>query len=83
MDTPDWLARHDGQLLLAPDRRTWLVVFDGAPHYKVTSFPADGKFTAAVAQTENGKRVDKGQTYATADDSVRGGLDELRAYLGW
>lgn len=83
MDTPDWLARHDGQLRLAPDGRTWLVFFDGAPHYTVAQFPADGKFTCAIAQTENGKRVDKGQTYMTSDEAIRSGLEVLRTYLGW
>jgi hypothetical protein len=83
MTPPDWLARHDGQLRLAPDGRTWLVFFDSAPHYKLTPFPADGRFTCAVAQTENGKRIDKGQTSATGDEALRGGLEELRTYLGW
>jgi hypothetical protein len=83
MTTPDWLARHDGELRQAPDRGTWLAVFDGAPHYKLIPAPATGRFTCAVAQTENGKRVDKNQTYVTADDALRGGLEELRAYLGW
>jgi hypothetical protein len=83
MIAPDWLARHDGQLRLAPDGRTWLAFFDGEPHYKLAAFPADGKFTCAVAQTENGKRLDKAETYPTADDALRGGLEGLRIYLGW
>jgi hypothetical protein len=83
MTTPDWLARHDGSLRQAPDGRTWLVFFDGGPHYKLTPTPAEGRHTSIIKQTENDKRIDKGQTYATADEALRGGLDELRAYLGW
>ena len=31
----------------------------------------------------NQKRIDKGQTYSTTDEALRGGLDELRGALGW
>lgn len=83
MTTPDWLVRHGGELRLAPDRRTWLVVFDGGPQYKLTPTPAAGRYSCMVLQTVNGKRLDKGHTYATADDALRGGSDELRLLLGW
>jgi hypothetical protein len=83
MTTPDWLARHDGDLRLAPDGHTWLVIFDGAPQYKVTPMPAGGRYGCIVLQSVNGKRLDKGQTYASADEAIRGGLEELRSYLGW
>jgi hypothetical protein len=83
MSTPDWLARHDGSMKLAPDGRTWLAFFDGEPHYKLLPAPAKGGFTCRVCQMENGKCVDKGQTYPTADDALRGGLEELRVFLGW
>ena len=83
MTTPDWLTRHDGSLRVAPDGRTWHVFIDGAPHYKLVPSPAAGRFTCLVTQTENGKRIDKGQNYPTAGEALRGGLDELRAYLGW
>jgi hypothetical protein len=83
MIAPDWLARHDGELRQAPDRRTWVVIIDGAPQYKLTPTPAAGRYTCMIVQTVNGKRLDKGQTYASADESVRGGLEELRAYVGW
>ncbi len=83
MTTHHWLTRRDGSLQVAPDGRTWLVFFDGAPHYKLVPTPAAGRYTCVVKQTENDKRVDGGKTYATADEALRGGLEELRAYLGW
>ena len=81
--TPDWLARHDGEVRLAPDGRTWLVVFGDAPHYKLAPTPAGGRESCVVIQTVNGKRLDKGQAYDNTDEAVREGLEELRIYLGW
>ena len=83
MTPPDWLTRHDGSLRQAPDDGAWVVFFDGAPHYRLRILPATGRFSCAVKQSENGKRIDKGQTYATADEALGGGLEELRTYLGW
>ncbi|HEY1375313.1 MAG TPA: hypothetical protein VGF55_00880 [Gemmataceae bacterium] len=83
MTTPDWLTRHESSLRQAPDGHTWLVYFDGAPHYKLKPAPAAGRHTCAIEQTENGKRIDKGETYPTADDALRGGLEGLRSHLGW
>ena len=42
-----------------------------------------GRYGCIVLQSVNGKRLDKGQTYASADEAIRGGLEELRSYLGW
>jgi hypothetical protein len=83
MTPPDWLTRHDGDLRLASDGRTWLVYFDGAPQYKLIPTPADGRFCCVIAQMDNGKRIDKGATYPTAVEALRGGLEELRVFLGW
>jgi len=83
IDTPDWLARHDGGLRLAPDGRTWLVLFNGGPQYKVTPMPAAGRHIGMIVQTVNSRRIDQGTTYATAEETVRGGLEELRNHLGW
>ncbi|MFO0807284.1 MAG: hypothetical protein U0746_01535 [Gemmataceae bacterium] len=83
MTAPDWLTTRDGELRLAPNRRTWLVLLSGTPQYKLTPTPAGGKHTCEVLQAVNQKRIDKGQYYATSDDALRGGLDELRIALGW
>ena len=83
MTPPEWLLRHDGTLQPASDGHTWFLFFEAEPHYKLTPAPADGRFTCRIAQTENGRRLDKGTIYPSADDALRGGLEELRAILGW
>jgi hypothetical protein len=83
MTPPDWLTRHGGALRLSSDGCTWLVFFDDAPQYKLVPSPADGRFSCVIAQMDNGKRIDKGATYSSADDALRGGLEELRVFLGW
>jgi hypothetical protein len=42
-----------------------------------------GKFGCSVTQTVNGKRLDSGASYATLEDALRGGLEDLRKALGW
>jgi hypothetical protein len=79
--TPEWLARHGGEL--RAEKASWVVFFDGAPQYRLTAIPVAGKFGCEVMQTINGKRVESGGTYATTDDAVRGGLEDLRKALGW
>lgn len=83
MTAPDWLKARDGDLRCAPNGRTWLVMLSGTPQYKLTPAPAEGKHTCEVLQSVNQKRVDKGLVYPTADAALNGGLDELRAALGW
>ncbi len=80
---PEWLVRRGGGLRPHYDGQGWVVVFDEKPLYVVAPVPAGGKYTCKVMQTNNGRRLEKGSTYATADEAVRGGLEELRAALGW
>jgi hypothetical protein len=80
---PDWLTRHGGTLRPGYDARSWAVLFDGEPQYLLIPKPAGGKFTCEVMQTINGRRLDSGGIYPTADDAVRGGLEDLRKTLGW
>jgi len=80
---PDWLTRHDGSRQGSPAGHAWQVYLDGAPLVRLVPPPAAGRFSCAVTQTENGKRIDKGATFPTADDALRGGLEDLRTYLGW
>jgi hypothetical protein len=81
--TPDWLSKRGGQLRLNYDGHTWVVCFDGEPQYLVRPVPAAGKFSCEVEQMNNGRRLDAGATYPTAEDAIRGGLEELRKALGW
>ncbi len=80
--TPDWLTRHGGELRPGSSESTWFVLLNG-PQYQLTVVPAKGKFTCAVVQTVNGKRLDKGVEYPDPGAALSGGLDELRQVLGW
>jgi hypothetical protein len=60
-----------------------MIFFDGQPQYFVLPRPAGGKFGREVTQTINGKRLESGATYATAEEAVKGGLEDLRKALGW
>ncbi len=80
---PDWLTRHRGELRPGLSDATWLVLLDGEPQYKLSVAPAKGKFTCAVVETVNGKRIDKGIKYPDPGAALAGGVDELRQVLGW
>ena len=81
--TPDWLAKHGGELRKANAGPFWLVLLDGEPQYRLTPVPAAGKYSCQVTQTVNGRRLDSGATYPSVDDAIRGGLEDLRKALGW
>lgn len=83
MTPPDWLTTRDGGLAAGPNERTWLVTLNGHPQYRLVATPAKGKFTCVVTQTNNGKRLDGGVEYPALEGALKGGLDELRARLGW
>lgn len=83
IETPDWLQARGGRLVPGYDGRTWLVLINDTPQYRLTPVPAAGRFACQIVQTVNGKRLDKAATYATADDTVNGAMDELRQALGW
>ncbi|MBX9585491.1 MAG: hypothetical protein K2X87_34730 [Gemmataceae bacterium] len=82
--TPDWLARRDGSLRPGVQPYMLFVLVGGVPQYKVEARPAAGTYTCAVQQSVNGRRLDDpALTYPTADAALAGGLDQLRAALGW
>jgi hypothetical protein len=83
MTTPDWLARHDGVLRADKGTNAWVVLIEREPQYLLTPTPVAGKFGCEVMQTINGRRLESGNTYATAEEAVRGGLEDLRKALGW
>ena len=80
--TPDWLAKHGGELRTQV-LDSAMVLFAGEPQYRLKPFPVEGKFGCRVTQTINGKRLDGKDVYPTADDALRGGLETLRQALGW
>ena len=83
LTTPDWLAKHDGELRPSSAGPYWLVLLDGEPQYRLTPVPAAGKYSCQVMQTVNGRRLDSGGTYPTREEALQGGLEDLRKALGW
>jgi hypothetical protein len=80
---PDWLNLRDGSLTPGVQSGTIFVSFGGQPHYRLDVRPAAGRHTCAITQTENGRRLDEGKPYVSVDAALAGGLEELRAKLGW
>ncbi|HEX3148854.1 MAG TPA: hypothetical protein VHR66_12305 [Gemmataceae bacterium] len=83
MTAPDWLSTRDGGLAKGLSDRTLMVTLNGHPQWRLDAGPAKGKFTCAVMQTNNGQRLDTGKEYPTQEAALAGGLEELRAKLGW
>jgi hypothetical protein len=68
---------------LGPDQRSWFVVFNNQPQYRLAPVPAGGRYSVEVLQTVNGRRLEKGNLYSSADEAIAGGLEDLREALGW
>jgi len=83
MNPPDWLRQRGGELKLASNQSNWFVVIGGKPLYELAPVPAAGKHSCDVRQTNNGQRIESKGVYASADEALRGGLDDLKANLGW
>ena len=83
MTTPDWLKQRDGELRSSNDGRSGSVYFAGQLQYVLMPLPTKGKFACRISETINGRRLDGDAIYPTNEDALRGGLEELRAKLGW
>lgn len=81
---PDWLRQRGGSLKAGVRPETTFVMLDGNPLYKLEVRPAEGEFACAVSATVNGKRLDNPKaTYPDPAGACAGGLEQLRAALGW
>ena len=80
---PDWLTLRDGSLKPGIRDHILFVVLGGQPQYRLEVRPAKGHSTCQVTQANNGRRLDAGKEYADPATAFSGGLDELRANLGW
>lgn len=80
---PDWLQQRDGTLKPGVRDNLLFVVIGGSPLYRLEARPARGQETCQVVQTNNGRRLDGGKEYPDRQAAFAGGLDELRAALGW
>ena len=84
LPAPDWLSLHAGSLKPGVRPETRFVLIGNQPLYKLEVRPAGGKFTCAISNTVNGKRLDEaGLLYSNEQDAFSGGLEQLRAKLGW
>jgi hypothetical protein len=81
--TPDWLSKRGADFRQSKDHRFWVVYLNKEPQYLIRPVPASGKHAVEVEQSNNGKRLEGKQVYATEDDAIRGGLEDLRKVLGW
>ena len=83
MTAPAWLAQRGGTVKLGSDGNNWYVVLNDQPSYRLTAVPAGGKFSCAIRQTNNGKRIESQGIFPTADEAIQAGLEDLRKALGW
>jgi hypothetical protein len=83
LTVPEWLSKRDGSLKPGLSDSVVLVMVGGRPLYRLEVRPAAGKHTCAILQTVNGHRLDDGTTYPSAGAALAGGLEQLRAKLGW
>lgn len=83
LTTPDWLTKHNAALTPAVDGHSWIVYFGKKPEYVLTPVPVAGKHGCSIVQTVNGRRLPSAGTNSTAEDAIRGGLEDLRKVLGW
>jgi len=80
---PDWLTLRHGKLRPGVGRQDLFLLFADEPQYRLTPVPAVGKYGCKIVQTINGQPVPVSGTFVSADEAVRGGLEELRKVLGW
>jgi hypothetical protein len=83
MTAPDWLTRHQGSLRPTPDGLSWAVLLNNQPQYRLSPRPAAGRYSCEVLQTVNDKHLGSNALYASAEEALRGGLEDLRKVLGW
>jgi hypothetical protein len=81
--TPEWLTRHGGELRANPDGQSFAVYFGHELEYVLRLVPVKGQHGCLVKQTINGKHLESGTPRPTADDALRGALEDLRQALGW
>lgn len=83
LQCPDWLETRGGGLKAGSTGGLWFVMLGGEPQYSLAAVPMEGKFGCTIRQTNNGKRIGGVVVYPSAEDALRGGLQELAKSLGW
>lgn len=82
MTVPDWLAKRGGSFVPGIQGSVF-VVLDGKPQFRLDARPAAGKIGCVITQTVNGKQSVAAGTYPDVPAALAGGLEHLRANLGW
>jgi hypothetical protein len=80
---PGWLTARGGELRLSKDERSASVHFAGQLQYVLTPVPARGKHGCRISEADSGKRLDSSGVWDTPQAALQGGLEDLRARLGW
>ncbi len=80
---PDWLTSRGAELKSSRDGRSWTVYFGGQAQYLLEPLPSKGKYSCRVVQIVNGRRLDQGGVHDSRESALQGGLDDLKATLGW
>ena len=83
LTAPEWLALRGGDLKLGSDKSTWYVYFGADPEYAVNARPLGDRFGFIIRQTINGKILESDLKFASAEEAIQAGLEELRKELGW
>lgn len=83
MTTPDWLKERGGELRLGSDQKTWYAIFSHQPQYALVVVPANGKYICGIRHTNSGRHIECATVYPNSEEALRGGLEQLRANLGW
>lgn len=80
---PEWLAKRGGGI--SPGLRDYslFILINGSPLYYLEARPAKGRFICVIEQTANGRRLDDGTIFSTPEEAIVGGIEQLRAHLGW
>jgi len=80
---PEWLTQRGGTLVHNAVAYSVSVFFAGQLQYVLIAVPAKGKHACRISETINGRRVESATTYDSAEAALAGGLNDLRAVLGW
>jgi hypothetical protein len=83
LETPAWLAQRNGALKPASDGPAWHLLLNQQPQYGLTPVPVQGEYGCVIKQTNNGRRIESTGVYPSAEEALRGGLEDLRRALGW
>ncbi len=83
MNAPAWLTQRDGLLKESSDGETYFVLLAHKPQFALNVVPVGNDFGCSIRQTQSGKRVVSAGKFASKDDTLKAGLEDLRASLGW